>query len=133
VDHDGVTQMVTAMMKRMQARRRAESVFTSVMIGAAWSAMACAGSDDQKHIVFPSYEAETFCARTATRSPQSASDCLATELAFKWTLSRVWLHLTGQEKDQAEICANTVAFTFPETGSFRALAECVSGLSNVNE
>jgi hypothetical protein len=95
--------------------------------------MACAGSDGHKQIAFPLYEAEKHGARAATRSLQSASDCLAAELAFKWTLSRVWPDLSGQEKDQAEICVNTVAFTLPETGSFRALAECVSGLSNVNE
>jgi hypothetical protein len=126
-------KMVTGVMKRMHVRRRAGLVFMFTMIGALWSPMACAESDDQSHIALPSYDAERFCSRAATASLQSVPDCLATELAFKWVLSRVWLHLSGQEKGQAQICVNTVAFTLPDTGSFRALAECVSGLSNVNE
>ena len=122
----------TAMIKRMHARRSASMVI-SIMIGSAWPPLVCAGTDGPQQIAFPRYEAEKFCARAAAHSPQSAADCVATELAIKWALSRVWPQLTGQEKDQAEICVNTVAFTLPETGSFRALAECVSGLSNVNE
>lgn len=108
-------------------------MFLSIMVGSTWSAMAFAGSNGDKQLAFPSYETERFCSQAAARSLQSASDCLVTELAFKWTLSRVWVHLSGQEKDQTKICVNTVAFTLPETGSLRALAECVSGLSNVNE
>jgi hypothetical protein len=121
----------TSMMKRMRARLGAASVVMSMAIASAWSPMVCA--DDGKQSPIPLYEAEKFCTRSGARTLQSPADCLATELAFKWTLSRVWLHLKGPEKDQADICVNTVAFTFPETGSFRALAECVSGLSNVNE
>src|SRR5258705_6983133 len=115
-------KMVTTMRKRMHARCRAAPVLMLIMIGSTWSPMACA--DDGKQISFPFYAAERLCARAAARTLQSSADCLATELAFKWALSRVWLHLKGQERDQAEICVNTVAFTFPETGSFRALAEC---------
>ena len=126
-------RMGTAMMKRMHARGRTVSVFMFIMIASTWSPIASAESDGRKQIALPLYEAERFCSRAAARSLQSSAECLATELAFKWTLSRVWPHLRGQEKDQAEICLNTVAFTLPETGSFRALAECVSGLSNVNE
>jgi hypothetical protein len=58
---------------------------------------------------------------------------MAMELAFKWALVRVWPMHAGIEKDQAEICIRTVTYTLPETGSYRALAECVSGLSNVSE
>jgi hypothetical protein len=121
------------MMKRMEIRSRAASILMSIVVGVAWCPMACAGSKDGKPVAFPSYEAERLCSRTAMRSQQSPSDCLATELAFKWALSRAWPQLQSQEKDQAEICVNTVAFSLPDTGSFRALAECVSGLSNVNE
>jgi hypothetical protein len=126
-------EMETAVIKRIHARHRTALVSMFILIASTWPHMARAESDGQEQIAFPRYETERFCSRAAARSLQAASDCLATELAFKWALSRIWLHLRGQEKDQAEICMNTVNFTLPETGSFRALAECVSGLNNVNE
>jgi hypothetical protein len=124
--------MSAAIMKPIHARHRT-AVFLLIVVGSTWSPIAYAEGGDQSQLAFPSYETKWFCSQAAARFPQSASDCLATELAFKWTLSRAWLHLRGQEKDQVEICVNTVAFALPKTDSFRALAECVSGLSNVNE
>ena len=101
--------MGAAMTKRMRARHRT-AVFLLIMVGSTWSPIACAEGDVQNQLAFPSYETERFCSQAAARSRQSASDCLATELAFKWTLSRVWPHLGGLEKDQAEICVNTAPF-----------------------
>jgi hypothetical protein len=117
----------------IQTTRRACVWAALVLMPITSASPPMARADDGKKNPVPLYEAEKFCARAGARSLQSPADCLATELAFKWTLSRVWPHLNGPEKDQAEICVNTVAFTLPETGSFRVLAECVSGLSNVNE
>jgi uncharacterized protein YjiS (DUF1127 family) len=130
---DRLLRDIGATMKRIHVRRRTASAFILIVIGSTWSPMACAEPDGHTQITFPVYEAERFCSQAEALAPQSASDCLATELAFKWALSRVWPHVRGQEKDQAKICMNTVNFTLPETGSFRALAECVSGLRNVNE
>lgn len=92
---------------------------------------AAAQARSEGKLMLPVYQSEAFCLKGIPGAPQS--DCLATELTYKWVLSRVWPHLQGQEKDQAEICLHTVDFTLPETGSFRVLAECVAGLSNANE
>ena len=117
----------------MQLRWQLVSMFLCIWITAAGCPIARAEAGRDRLTATPDYKAAEYCARTAPQTAKSTADCLATELSFRWALSRAWPQLVGLDRDQAEICMNSVDYQLPETGSFRALAECVAGLSNVNE
>ena len=116
----------------MQLKRPIKSLFFCIAITAVACAEARAEAGQHRLTSLPEYKSAEHCGRTASLPPSTA-DCMATELSFRWALSRIWPQLVGLDKDQAEICLNSVDYQLPETGSFRVLAECVAGLSNVNE
>ena len=117
----------------MNCRYKIIVVLAAVAAASMCATLARAQSSQAKPLTFPIYRSEPFCERHSRRSKDIAADCLAAELSFRWSLSRAWPHLAGHETDQAEICVNSVKFLLPDTGSYRALAECVAGLSNIHE
>lgn len=82
---------------------------------------------------FPEYNVMSICTSQARDVGKSVPECQATEHAFAWALRSIWRVAKDVDRAQLETCLDAIEATWPDTGSYSALAECAASVSYVNE